>query len=273
MTPEPAAHPEAVLLERAIGGWRGMIDSGLPSLVFLLVYLLNGRVLQPALLAALGTGVVILVLRLVRKEPLTQVLAGFAGVAISAWVSSRTGQARDFFLWGLIVNVAYGSAFLISLAVRWPLMGVVVGMFMGDPTGWRQDPELRRRFAAATWVWVLLFGSRILVHRSIAEEFIGRFVFTEDTEAASPFEGMKGSPGVVVVQPDTFGQKGKVLAQTDNADGIATALRTALKAFVKSEKETRSHLNAGHREGVFWETKTPVTDPMEAVARERAKKK
>lgn len=163
MTPEPAAHPEAVLLERAIGGWRGMIDSGLPSLVFLLVYLLNGRVLQPALLAALGTGAVIFVLRLVRREPLTQVLAGFAGVAISAWVSARTGQARDFFLWGLIVNVAYGSAFLISLAVRWPLMGVVVGMFMGDPTGWRQDPELRRRFAAATWVWVLLFGSRILV--------------------------------------------------------------------------------------------------------------
>lgn len=163
MKPEPTAHPEAVLLERAIGGWRGMIDSALPSVVFLVIYLVNGRVLQPALLAALGTGVVILVLRLLRKEPLTQVLAGFAGVAISAWVSARTGEARDFFLWGLIVNVAYGSAFLISLAVRWPLLGVIVGTFMGDPTGWRQDPELRRRFAAATWVWVLLFGARIAV--------------------------------------------------------------------------------------------------------------
>lgn len=159
----PQAHPEAVLLERAIGGWRGMIDSGLPALVFVLVYMFDGRQLRPALIAALGTGAVILVLRLIRREPLTQVLAGFAGVAISAWVSARTGQARDFFLWGLIVNVAYGSAFLISLAVRWPLMGVVVGMFTGDPTGWRKDPELRRLFAAATWVWVLLFFSRIVV--------------------------------------------------------------------------------------------------------------
>lgn len=159
----PQAHPEAVLLERAIGGWRGMIDSGLPSVVFLLVYIFNGRVLQPALIAALATGAVILVLRLLRKEPVTQVLAGFAGVAISAFVSARTGEARDFFLWGLIVNVAYGSAFLISLAVRWPLLGVIVGTFQGDPTGWRQDPALRRTFAAATWVWVLLFGSRILV--------------------------------------------------------------------------------------------------------------
>ncbi|HQR80512.1 MAG TPA: DUF3159 domain-containing protein [Actinomycetota bacterium] len=167
MTPDDPqaapAHPEAVLLERAIGGWRGMLDSGLPSVVFLLVYLLNGRVLQPALIAALGTGGLILVWRLFRKQPLTQVLAGFAGVAISAYVSSRTGQARDFFLWGLIVNVAYGSAFLVSLAVRWPLMGVVVGAITGDPTGWRGDAELRRVFAAATWVWVLVFGGRILV--------------------------------------------------------------------------------------------------------------
>ena len=163
MSGQPAAHPEAVLLERAIGGWRGMIDSALPSVVFLVVYLLNGRVLQPALLAALATGGVILVLRLLRREPLTQVLAGFAGVAISAWVSARTGQARDFFLWGLIVNVVYGSALLLSLAARWPLIGVAVGTFMGDPTGWRKDPDLRRTFAAATWVWVLLFGSRIVV--------------------------------------------------------------------------------------------------------------
>lgn len=140
-----------------------MFDSGLPSVVFVLVYLLNGRNLQPALIAALGAGVLILIWRLFRRQPLTQVLAGFAGVAISAYVSSRTGEARDFFLWGLIVNVAYGSAFLVSLAVRWPLMGLVVGAITGDPTGWRSDAELRRTFAAATWVWVFVFGGRILV--------------------------------------------------------------------------------------------------------------
>jgi hypothetical protein len=160
---QPPAHPEAVLLERAIGGWRGMIDSGLPAVVFVVVYMINGRVLQPALIAALTAGVVILVWRLLRHQPLTQVLAGFGGVAISAYVSSRTGEARDFFLWGLIVNIAYGSAFLISLAVRWPLMGVVVGGITGDATGWRKDTDLRRIYAAATWVWVLVFGGRILV--------------------------------------------------------------------------------------------------------------
>lgn len=162
MTGQPA-HPEAVLLERAIGGWRGMLDSGLPSVVFIMVYLLNGRLLQPALVAALVTGFVVLLWRLARRQPLTQVLAGFAGVAISAYVSSRTGEARDFFLWGLIVNVAYGSAFLLSLALRWPLMGLIVGSITGDPTGWRSDPELRRIFAAASWVWVFVFASRVVV--------------------------------------------------------------------------------------------------------------
>jgi hypothetical protein len=157
------AHPEAVLLQRAIGGWRGMLDSGLPSMVFIMVFLLNGRVLQPALYAALATGLAVLVWRLARRQPLTQVVAGFAGVAVSAYVSSRTGEARDFFLWGLIVNVSYGAAFLISLAVRWPLMGLVVGSITGDPTGWRSDPELRRVYAAATWVWVWVFAGRVVV--------------------------------------------------------------------------------------------------------------
>lgn len=163
MSSQPQEHPEAVLLERAIGGWRGMIDSGLPAAVFVIVYMVDGHQLRPALVAALGVGFLILIWRLVRKEPLTQVLAGFAGVAISAYVSSRTGEARDFFLWGLLVNVAYCAAFLISLAVRWPLMGVVVGAFTGDPSGWRNDPDLRRTFAAATWIWVFVFGSRIVV--------------------------------------------------------------------------------------------------------------
>lgn len=105
------------------------------------------------------------------------------------------------------------------------------------------------------------------------EEFVGRFVFTEDTDAASQFDEMKGTPVAVVVQPDTFGQKGKVLAQADKADDLAAALRAGLKGFVKADKETRTHVQGGVRQGIFWETKTPVTDPMEAAARERAKKK
>ena len=129
----------------------GDVRPGLPAVVFVAVYLPNGRVLQPALIAALGAGVVILVW-LIRRQPLTQVLAGFAGVAISAYVSSRTGEARDFFPVGSDRErrLRIGVPDLAGCSVA--LMGVVVGAITGDPTGWRRDPELRRIFAAATWV-------------------------------------------------------------------------------------------------------------------------
>ena len=101
--------------------------------------------------------------RLVRRQSLQQVLAGFVGVAVSAFVATRTGRAEDFFLPGLLINIAYGTAFLVSILVRWPLVGVIVGALTGDLTGWRRDPDVRRVHTVASWVWVLLFASRVVV--------------------------------------------------------------------------------------------------------------
>jgi hypothetical protein len=154
---------ERALLAKAIGGWRGLFDSGLPAAVFVVVYLVNGSQLAPAIWAAVAAGVVIAVWRLVRRESLQQVVAGFVGVAVSAFVASRTGRAEDFFLPGLLINLAYGSAFLISILVRWPLIGVVVGALTGEGTAWRRDAALRRSYAAASWIWVGLFAVRVAV--------------------------------------------------------------------------------------------------------------
>lgn len=154
---------ETVLLERAIGGWRGIIDSGLPTVVFVIAYLVTGNNLRSALIAALSVGGAVLVWRLIRREPLQQVLAGFAGVAISAWFANRTGSAEDYFIPGFLQNLAYGLAFLISILVRWPLLGIAMGYLTGDGTSWRRDPQLRRVYAAASWIWVGLFFGRLAV--------------------------------------------------------------------------------------------------------------
>lgn len=154
---------ESVLLERAIGGWRGLIDSGLPTAVFVTAFIVTGQQLWPSVIAALIAGALITGWRLIRREPLQQVAAGFAGVAISAGFSAWTGRAEDFFLPGLITNIAYGTAFLVSILVRWPLLGVVLGYLTGDGTAWRRDARLRRTYAAASWIWVLLFFGRIAV--------------------------------------------------------------------------------------------------------------
>lgn len=168
--PEQPRHvePESIgvdraMLDKAIGGWRGLVDSGLPVVVFVGVYMLTGQQLRPSVLAAVGSGVVIAAWRLIRRESLQQVLAGFFGVAISAFVASRTGRAEDFFVMGILINIGYGLAYLVSILVRWPLMGLIVGYFRGDATGWRDDPRQYAAYATASWIWVVMFGLRLAV--------------------------------------------------------------------------------------------------------------
>lgn len=140
-----------------------LLDSGLPTVVFVTVYALNGRVLGSALVAALVAGGLLAVLRLARREPIQNVVAGFVAVGIAAWFANRTGQAEDFFLPGLFINIGYGLAYLVSIAVRWPLLGVLVGLATGEGMGWRQVPYLLRAYTVASWFWVGLFGLRLLV--------------------------------------------------------------------------------------------------------------
>lgn len=154
---------ESLLLERAIGGWRGIIDSGLPTMVFITAYLITGQSLQPAVIAAVIAGLIIVVWRLIRRQQLQQVGAGLIGLAVSAIFTWKTGKAENFFLPGLLTNLAYGSAFLISILVRWPLLGIAMGYLASEGTAWRREPALRRTYAAASWLWVLLFFGRVIV--------------------------------------------------------------------------------------------------------------
>lgn len=156
-------HEERVLLDRAVGGWRGIIDSGTPTVVFVLAYLVTGSNLVTSIWCAVGVALAIAAWRLIRRESLQQIIAGLAGVAISAFVASRTQTGEGYFIPGLLQNIAYGLAFLISIVVGWPLIGVIVGFLTGQGAGWRADRELRRVYAAASWIWVGLFGLRIAV--------------------------------------------------------------------------------------------------------------
>jgi hypothetical protein len=154
---------EALLLERAIGGWRGIIDSGVPTAVFVVAYIVTGQDLRSSLIAAIVAGALIALWRLVRREPLTQIAAGFVGLLFSAWFASRTQNASDVYLPGMLTNLGYGTAFLVSILVRWPLIGIAMGFLTGEGTSWRQDRDLRRVYAAASWIWVGLFYSRLII--------------------------------------------------------------------------------------------------------------
>ena len=151
------------LLEQ-IGGPQGIADSSVPALVFVAVYALGGNRISLAGICAIGAGLMIAALRLAKGESLRFALAGFIGVAFAAFIADRTGRAEDFFLPGLLLNALYGSVFLISILVRRPLLGVILGPALGgEGTSWRNDPQQLRVYSRASWIWVGVFATRLAV--------------------------------------------------------------------------------------------------------------
>lgn len=139
------------------------LDAGLPLALFTVVYTAFGRDLTLSLWVAVAAGVVLAAIRLLRRDPLQNVLAGFLGVGIAAFLAARTGRAEDVFLPGLLINVGYGLGFLISVLVRWPLVGVFVSVVSGQGTSWRDDPDLFRAYRKASLLWVAMFALRLAV--------------------------------------------------------------------------------------------------------------
>jgi uncharacterized protein DUF3159 len=148
---------------RQIVGVDLLLDSGLPSVVFVIMYTVNGQRLTPALWAAIGAGALLGILRLLRRQPIQNVLAGFVGLLIAAFVVSRTGRPQDIALPTLLINGGYLIAYVVSILIRWPLLGVLVGAISGDLTGWRKDARLLRAYTIASWLWVGMFLLRLAV--------------------------------------------------------------------------------------------------------------
>jgi hypothetical protein len=151
-------------LHELLGGRRGALESALPSVVFVVVYLVAGSQLTWALVAALAVAAVLAFLRLLRREKPVRVLGGLAAVAIAAVVAARTGNAADYFLPSLLANVASALVWAASILARWPLLGVIIGFAVGQKTAWRQDPDLVRAYGNASWIWAASFLVRAAVN-------------------------------------------------------------------------------------------------------------
>lgn len=160
VAPGEAPTPGALLA--AIGGIRGLIESILPGFAFLIVYTITGE-LVPSVIVPLIIAVLFVLVRLFSKSPWTSAIAGVLGIGISAGLALVTGRAEDNFVPGFLVNGAFLLALLISLAVRWPLIGVIASLITGEDSTWRADPAKRRVAVIATLLWCGLFGLRLAI--------------------------------------------------------------------------------------------------------------
>jgi hypothetical protein len=130
----------------SLGGWRGMVDATLPTVAFIVANSLGG--LRVGIWSALGAAVLVFGLRLLRRESVQQAASGLFGVAIAVGIAAASGQARDFFVPGLVRNIALGVLLLGSIAVRWPLVGVIAEFLAPSHLGAMAShrlPGLRQR--------------------------------------------------------------------------------------------------------------------------------
>ena len=129
-----------------LGGWRGMLDATLPTVAFIVANAFGG--LKVGIWTALGAAVLVFLLRLVRRESVQQGVSGLIGVGVAVAIAAASGQARDFFVLGILRNAAIGVVLLGSIPVRWPLVGVIAEFLAPSHLGSMAShslPGLRKR--------------------------------------------------------------------------------------------------------------------------------
>ena len=147
----------------ALGGKKGLIDSGLPSLVFLIVFNLSGKNITSAIYAAIGLSIVLTFIRIVKRETVQHAFSGLIGVGVCAFIARRSGNAADFYLPGLWINAGYALLYALTNLFKWPLLGVVLGPILGENLLWRKDPARLKAYTKAGWLWVGMFAARLIV--------------------------------------------------------------------------------------------------------------
>lgn len=146
----------------SIGGLRGVIETVTPGFVFVLFFALTQQ-LNISLIAAIAVGAVFMALRLIKRSSLTQSLSGVVGILICAVAARSTGDAKDYYVPGFFIVAAYLLALLISILVKWPLLGVLYGFLRQEGTDWRNNPSRIKRYQVATWIMVGVFAARLAV--------------------------------------------------------------------------------------------------------------
>jgi hypothetical protein len=150
-------------LAALLGGRRGAIDATLPPVGFVVAWVASGESIGAAAAVAVGVAAAVAVWRLRTGVRPRAVLVGLLAVTVAGLIALRTGRAADFFLLQLLANAASALAWAVSIVVRWPLLGVVVGLVLGQRGRWRRDPALLRAYSRASWIWTASYLLRVLV--------------------------------------------------------------------------------------------------------------
>jgi Protein of unknown function (DUF3159) len=161
-------------MSKALGGRRGMLEAAAPTISFTITYISTKNV-QLAVAISVSIAVVLLAVRLVQRSTVQFVVNSLIGIGIGCffvWLAARNGgdaddQSLAYFAPGLIYNSVYAMVMLASIAVRWPVVGFMVGSVAGDPLEWHDDPQVVRLCRNLTWCLVMPCLVRVAVQLPI----------------------------------------------------------------------------------------------------------
>lgn len=156
----------------ALGGKSGIFDSTVPSIFFLIAYNVTKN-LETCLYFSIGLATMLMVLRLIRRTTLVHAFGGFIAAVFCAYFAWKTGSAKSYYAPSLWKNSAFLAVYGISIAVKFPLIGVILGPILGENLEWRSDKARYRAYRNATWVWFGLFAIRLAIQYPLykANEF------------------------------------------------------------------------------------------------------
>ncbi|MBE1585893.1 DUF3159 domain-containing protein [Nonomuraea angiospora] len=149
-------------LAKAFGGVRGIIEAAIPTIAFTVCWVTTEE-LKLSLIVSVSIAVVLLLVRIVQRSTPQFVINSLIGIAIGAFFASRTGDAKDYFLPGILWNAGYMVAMLLSIVTRWPVVGFLIGSVTGDPTAWHKDPGIVKLCTRLTWLLLLPCAVRVAV--------------------------------------------------------------------------------------------------------------
>jgi hypothetical protein len=149
-------------LSQSLGGARGMIESALPFIAFTIAWVIT-RQLYPAVAAAVVTALLLAVIRLIQRQSIKYVVQAVIPTAIAVLIATRTGRAQDVFLPGILYNGALAVLSIVTVAIRKPLVGFIIGAAVGDPTGWTRDSGLVKMTSKLTLVLAVPYVARFVI--------------------------------------------------------------------------------------------------------------
>ena len=197
----------------AIGGPRGVIESMLPGVVFVALFVITSN-LQLTIGVSAALAVLQVIVRLCQRQSVMGAVSGLLAVGICLIWAWNSHEARNYYMFGFLTNAFYVVLLTISLLVRVPGLGLVIEFIRTLPTehfrawlaDWRGDKALNRVqvplylgnhvgwlgtarllmgipfWALAIWVSYLIVATPMHRHKMMQE------VSEDDAEAAQTTE-------------------------------------------------------------------------------------